>query len=97
MLMEGENIHSNFHRVFRALPSSPRCKTCNAPFKGWGGALMHLTGRDQSRYNPRYCDRANGLCNRAARAGVVISVYRRAGGLKTGSFELPADADGSVN
>jgi len=28
-------------------------------------------------------------------AGVVVSVYRRAGGLKTGSFELPAAPDGS--
>ena len=30
------------------------------------------------------------------RAGVAINIYRRAGGLKTGSFELPADAGGSV-
>jgi adenylate cyclase len=29
---------------------------CNAPFKGWGAFLMHMTGRDQSRYNPRYCE-----------------------------------------
>jgi dihydrofolate reductase len=28
-------------------------------------------------------------------AGVVVSVYRRAGGLRTGSFELPAAPDGS--
>jgi len=37
------------------LPSSPRCKMCNSPFKGWGGFIMHLMGRDQSRFNPRYC------------------------------------------
>jgi len=30
------------------------------------------------------------------RAGVAINIYRRAGDLKTGSFELPADAGGSV-
>lgn len=30
------------------------------------------------------------------RAGVVISVYRRAGALKTGSFELPPGAEGST-
>jgi adenylate cyclase len=28
---------------------------CNSPFKGWGGFIMHLMGRDQSRFNPRYC------------------------------------------
>jgi adenylate cyclase len=28
----------------------------NAPFKGLGGTLMHLIGRDQSRLNPRYCE-----------------------------------------
>ena len=30
----------------------------------------------------------------ATPAGVVFNVYRRAGGLKTGSFELPAAPDG---
>jgi hypothetical protein len=29
------------------LPSSPRCKLCDSSFKGWGGFLMHLAGRDQ--------------------------------------------------
>ena len=30
-------------------------------------------------------------------SGVVVSVYRRAGSLKTGSFEMPTPANGSVN
>jgi adenylate cyclase len=54
-LTEGEDIPRNLRRLMSMLPSSPRCKLCNAPFKGWGGFLMHLVGRDQSRYNPRYC------------------------------------------
>jgi adenylate cyclase len=29
---------------------------CNAPFKGLGGLLMRMMGRDQSRYNPRFCE-----------------------------------------
>jgi len=29
---------------------------CNAPFKGLGGILMRMMGRDQSRYNPRFCE-----------------------------------------
>ncbi len=56
MLTEGEAVVRRIHRLLGLLPSSPRCKMCNAPFKGWGGFLMHLMGRDQSRYNPRYCE-----------------------------------------
>ena len=50
------------------LPSSPRCKLCNSPFKGWGGFLMHLLGRDQSRYNPRYCQK----CDRFEQTGGAV-------------------------
>jgi adenylate cyclase len=56
ILTEGEAVPGRFHRLMGMLPSNPRCKMCNAPFKGWGGFLMHLMGRDQSRYNPRYCE-----------------------------------------
>jgi len=55
MLTEGEAKVRRLKHVMRLLPSNPRCKMCNSPFKGWGGLLMHLLGRDQSRYNPRYC------------------------------------------
>ncbi len=55
MLTQGENIPRHLRTFMALLPSSPRCKMCNAPFKGWGGFLMHLMGRDQSRFNPRYC------------------------------------------
>ena len=54
-LTKGENLPRHFHHLMGLLPSSPRCKLCNSPFKGWGGFIMHLAGRDQSRYNPRYC------------------------------------------
>jgi adenylate cyclase len=55
-LMQGEDIPHNIRHFFGLLPSSPRCKMCNAPFKGWGGFIMRMMGRDQSRYNPRYCE-----------------------------------------
>lgn len=54
-LNEGEAGSRLPRRLQALLPSSPRCKLCLAPFKGWGGALMHMLGRDQSRLNPRYC------------------------------------------
>ncbi len=48
----------------RALPRDPRCKFCNAPFQGVGGALMRVLFRKQrSTLNPRYCN----LCDIAAR------------------------------
>jgi adenylate cyclase len=54
-LTEGEKLSRRVRRLMGLLPSSPRCKICNAPFKGWGGSLMRQMGREQSRYNPRYC------------------------------------------
>jgi adenylate cyclase len=55
LLTEGEHIPHNLRRMMRMLPSGPRCKMCNAPFRGWGGLIMQMMGREQSRYNPRYC------------------------------------------
>lgn len=55
MLTEGEPINRHLYHFYGLLPSDPRCKLCAAPFKGWGGFLMHLLGRDQSKYNPRFC------------------------------------------
>jgi adenylate cyclase len=55
MLTEGEAASRRGYRLQRLLPSSPRCKLCAAPFKGWGRILMHMIGKDQSRYNPRFC------------------------------------------
>jgi adenylate cyclase len=55
-LTQGEPSVRKIRRILRLLPSNPRCKLCAAPFKGWGGFLMHLMGRDQSRNNPRYCE-----------------------------------------
>lgn len=56
LLTQGENIPHRLRSLMRLLPSSPRCKLCNSPFRGWGGFLMHLIGKDQSRFNPRYCE-----------------------------------------
>ncbi|HEX6270058.1 MAG TPA: adenylate/guanylate cyclase domain-containing protein [Anaerolineales bacterium] len=55
MLTEGEPINRHLYHLYGLLPSDPRCKMCAAPFKGWGGFIMRLLGRDQSKYNPRFC------------------------------------------
>jgi len=54
-LTEGEPVPRHIYHLNGLLPSDPRCKLCASPFKGWGGFLMHLLGKDQSKYNPRFC------------------------------------------
>jgi adenylate cyclase len=54
-LTEGELINRHIYHLNGLLPSDPRCKLCASPFKGWGGFIMHLLGKDQSKYNPRFC------------------------------------------
>jgi len=42
-------------RVFRALPTTPRCGFCGAPFEGFGGRLVRPLGYRPSRKNPNVC------------------------------------------
>jgi adenylate cyclase len=46
-------------QVFKRLPSPPRCKVCNAPFTGIGGALVKPFGfgSGRSSFNLNLCDR----------------------------------------
>jgi adenylate cyclase len=44
-----------FKRVLRALPSTPRCGFCGAPFSGIGGRLVRPLGYRPSRKNPNIC------------------------------------------
>ena len=46
MLTEVEPVPRHIDHFLGLLPSDPRCKLCAAPFKSWGGFLMHLFGRD---------------------------------------------------
>jgi hypothetical protein len=82
-LTYGENVPRNYRRLMGLLPSSPRCKLCNAPFKGWGGFIMHLLGKEQSRFNPRYCQ----ACAR----------FEKSGGAEVVLTMLFADMRGSTN
>ncbi|HET7653784.1 MAG TPA: adenylate/guanylate cyclase domain-containing protein [Acidimicrobiales bacterium] len=42
-------------RMMRALPSTPRCGFCGAPFHGFGGRLVRPLGYRPSRKNPAIC------------------------------------------
>jgi adenylate cyclase len=57
VLTEGEPAMRALRRVFRSLPSSPRCGMCLSPFRGIGGKVLGVTGFGPSRKNPRFCNR----------------------------------------
>lgn len=44
-----------FKRVLRALPSTPRCGYCGAPFGGIGARVVRPLGYRPSRKNPNLC------------------------------------------
>jgi adenylate cyclase len=62
LMGEAPGFHRT-QRVFRALPSNPRCKVCYSPFGGFGGQIMKVVGRRPSRMNPHLC----GVCEDFAR------------------------------
>jgi adenylate cyclase len=82
MLTEGEPINRHLYHVYELLPSDPRCKICGAPFRCVGGFLMHLLGRDPSRYNPRFCEKCK--------------VFEHPGGTEVPITMLFADVRGST-
>jgi adenylate cyclase len=76
-------LHS-MRRMWGALPSPPRCKLCNAPFRGPGGLLMRAIAYGPSPLNRRLCK----WCIRA--------VYKHPGGAEIDLSVLFADIRGST-
>jgi adenylate cyclase len=58
-------------RVFRYVPSAPRCKVCNNPFGGIGGRVVALAGFVPSRKNPTLCSRC---CDALPPGGAEIDI-----------------------
>src|SRR5258708_37549636 len=48
-------VESGLSRLLRALPSSPRCGICGAPFAGFGARLVRPLGYRPSRKSPNLC------------------------------------------
>jgi adenylate cyclase len=53
--MTSDPVERTLSRVLRALPSSPRCGICGAPFAGFGGRLVRPLGYRPSRKSPNLC------------------------------------------
>ena len=47
--------------IFRLIPNGPRCKFCNAPYHGIGGALFRIIGKAPSSLTPQLCQQCYGL------------------------------------
>jgi adenylate cyclase len=57
-------VDKRLRRIFRMLPEDPRCRFCNAPFRGIGAIIVRaLFGKQRSTLNPRYCNQ----CEQASR------------------------------
>jgi adenylate cyclase len=51
-------------RFLRNLPNDPRCKFCNAPFRGIGAVIARaLYGKKRSTLNPRFCNVCEAYAN----------------------------------
>jgi adenylate cyclase len=71
LLTEGHASLVRARRVFRYLPSAPRCKVCNNPFGGLGGRVFAAAGFSRSRKNPNLCSRC---CDALPPGGAEVDV-----------------------
>jgi adenylate cyclase len=71
LLTDGHAPLVRARRLFRYVPSAPRCKVCNNPFGGIGGRVVALAGFRRSRKNPNLCSRC---CDALPAGGAEIDV-----------------------
>jgi adenylate cyclase len=71
VLTEGHGSLVRARRVFRYLPSAPRCKLCNNPFGGPIGRILAAAGYSPSRKNPNLCSRC---CDVLPAGGAEVDV-----------------------
>jgi adenylate cyclase len=71
VLTEGHAPLVRARRVFRYLPSAPRCKLCNNPFGGPAGRVLAVAGFSPSRKNPNLCSRC---CDALPPGGAEVDV-----------------------
>ena len=84
-LLTGEDTSLlSLRRMWRHVPSSPRCKVCAAPFHGLGGLATKVVMHGQSRQNPLMC----GMC--------FGQLRKRPGGAEIELSVLFADVRGST-
>jgi adenylate cyclase len=50
--------------IFRLIPNGPRCKFCNGPYDGIGGAIFRMIGKGPSSLTPQLCNQCYGFTSR---------------------------------
>jgi adenylate cyclase len=50
--------------IFRWIPNGPRCKFCNSPYHGIGGAIFKLIGKGPSKLTPQLCKQCYGFTDK---------------------------------
>jgi adenylate cyclase len=79
------DVDKRLRRIFLMLPRDPRCKFCNAPFRGIGGLFVRLLfGKQQSDLNPHFCN----MCD--------VAMRKFPGGAEVEMSMLFADIRGST-
>ena len=71
VLTEGHASLVRARRLFRYLPSAPRCKVCSNPFGGPAGRVLAAAGFTPSRKNPNLCSRC---CDVLPAGGAEVDV-----------------------
>ena len=71
VLTDGHAPLVRARRVFRYLPSEPRCKVCNNPFGGVAGRILAAAGFKRSRKNPNLCTRC---CDALPAGGAEVDI-----------------------
>jgi adenylate cyclase len=61
-------------RLFRHIPSSPRCKLCAAPFRGLGSLILKPAGYGRFAGNPAMCEKCIVVLRKQGLSGVEIPV-----------------------
>jgi adenylate cyclase len=98
VLTEGHAPLVRMRRVFRYVPSAPRCKVCNNPFGGLGGRVVALAGYRRSRKNPNVCSRCcDALPPGGAEVDVAVLFADVRGSTPLGQRRSAADFAGLLN
>ena len=81
----GDTMMGFGRRVFKRIPSEPRCLMCASPFAGAGAPIMRLIGKRQSSANPNWCTSCSDF------------MAKHHGGAETDGAFLFADIRGSTS
>ena len=96
-LTHGHQLEGMARWLFPKLPSSPRCKICNVPFRGFGKVLSKF-GWSPSKKNPKMC----GFCSERLPTGgadvqVAILVVDVRGYTSLSETISPSELVGKLN